>query len=161
MLKMASFIDLSDDILYLILSFVREPTEPFHSHGVANSGQLGSERPLALHCLRLVCRRLQVFAESVLYRNIVLQEDEDAQEQASYRFIERILDPTDTLRRHVRSLGVKSFKGDDDSSCMNTQMLLACVRSIDRLDSFRFVDSNALPRPRICLAPTSAGTRHN
>ncbi|KAH7068485.1 hypothetical protein FB567DRAFT_585166 [Paraphoma chrysanthemicola] len=118
LLNMASFEDLSDDILYLIL------------------GHLGSERSFTLDQLRMISRRFSVFADSVLCRNIVLEEDNDAQEQATYRFIERILDPTDALRRYVRSLVVKSFKGDDASSCMNSQLLLQCVQCVAKLDSF-------------------------
>ncbi|KAF2028107.1 hypothetical protein EK21DRAFT_90930 [Setomelanomma holmii] len=124
---MARFADISDDILYLIFSF------------------LGSERLPILHGFRSVSRRLKIFAESVLYREIVLEEDNDAQEQATYRFIERILDSTDALCGHVRSVRVRSFKGDDASSCMNTQLLQACLRSINRLDSFSW-DAN-LPLP--------------
>ncbi|KAH7061653.1 hypothetical protein BKA63DRAFT_573366 [Paraphoma chrysanthemicola] len=115
---MASFEGLSDDILYLILN------------------HLGSERSLMLDQLRLISKRFIFFADSVLCRSIVLEEDNDAQEQATYRFIERILDPTDALRRYVRSLVVRSFKGDDASSCMNSQLLLQCVQCIAKLDSF-------------------------
>lgn len=94
-----------------------------------------------LRCLRLVSQRFNDFADSVLYRKIVLEEDTVLQEQASYRTIERLLDPTDALRQHARFFHVNSFKGDLDSSCMNVALLIACLRNVRKLDSFRFAIS--------------------
>jgi hypothetical protein len=74
----------------------------------------------------------------VLFRTIVFEEDDAIQEQATYRCIERLLDPSDTLRQQVRFMQVRSFKGDDDSLCMNTGLLLACLINIRKLDAFRF-----------------------
>jgi hypothetical protein len=95
------------------------------------------DRLSILRSLRSVSKRLSLFADSVLYRTIVLQEDNVSQEQASYRCIERLLDATDTLRRYVRFLHIKSFRGDEASLCMNTQLLLACLRNAQKLESFR------------------------
>jgi hypothetical protein len=75
----------------------------------------------------------------VLYRTIVLEEDNVIQELATYRCIERLLEPSDTLRQHVRFMHVRSFKGDDDSLCMNMRLLVACLLNIRKLDTFRFV----------------------
>jgi hypothetical protein len=91
-----------------------------------------------LQGLRSVSKRLSLFADSVLYRTVVLQEDNVSQEQASYRCIERLLDPADALRRYARFFHVESFRGDEASLCMNTQLLLACLRNARKLESFRF-----------------------
>lgn len=64
-------------------------------------------------------------------------EECELQEQASYHFIGRLLNPDDSLRRDVRFLRVKSFKGDNESSCMNTELLAACINSIPKLERFR------------------------
>jgi hypothetical protein len=63
-----------------------------------------------------------------------------SQEQASYRCIERLLDPTDALRQLVRFLKVVSFKGDEASLYMNTQLLLASLNTVQKLDSFRYAN---------------------
>jgi hypothetical protein len=86
--------------------------------------------------LRLVSKRLNVFADSVVNRTVTL-DDNDPREQTSYRFIERLLDPLDVLRSHVRNLRIGHFKGDKDSSCMNINLLVACLQSIRKLDSLR------------------------
>lgn len=101
--------------------------------------QLNTERVSALRCLRSISRRLGVFADSELYRTIVLEEDNDVQEQASFRSIERLLDPTDALRHQVRFLHVRSFRGDEGSLCMNARMLQDCLKCIHKLDSLRYV----------------------
>ncbi|KAF2831759.1 hypothetical protein CC86DRAFT_143063 [Ophiobolus disseminans] len=124
---MANFEDLSDDILYLILHC-------FHD-----------QRLSALHSFRLVSKQLSAFADSVLYRVVVLEDQGEKREQATYRFIERLLDPTDILRSHVRSLHVKSFYGDDQSACMNVQLLAACLRSIEKLHAFSWGSEIPLP----------------
>jgi hypothetical protein len=103
----------------------------------ANFEQLQPCRSHTLRCLRLVTKRCNEFADAVLYRTIVLEEDTVSQERASYRFIERLLDPRDPLRHHVRFVHIKSFKGDEDSSCMNTKLLLECLHNVQKLDSFR------------------------
>jgi hypothetical protein len=97
------------------------------------------ERLPTLRCLRLVSKRFDGYVTAALHRTIVLEEDTEYQEQTSFRLIERLLDPFDALKNHVRSLHVKSFKGNDDSCCMSTELLLACLQSIRKLDSFRFV----------------------
>jgi hypothetical protein len=68
----------------------------------------------------------------------VLEDNTASQDPASYRFIEKLLDPNDALSRYVRSLHVKSFRGDDNSYCMNTELLRACLVSMQKLDMFRF-----------------------
>lgn len=74
----------------------------------------------------------------MLYRTISLQDDDD-REAATYRFIERLSSPADNLSRYVRVLEIKNFKGDDDSCCMNTGLILACLNGLMKLDSFRWV----------------------
>ncbi|KAF1842755.1 uncharacterized protein K460DRAFT_134131 [Cucurbitaria berberidis CBS 394.84] len=123
---MARFEDLSDDVLYLILR------------------HLSPERLSSLCCLRLVSTRVKAFAESVLYRNIIL-EDNDQHDLASYRFIERLSNPGDALSQHVRSLQIKSFRGDHESFCMNTELLAACLNSLERLSSFNWDSKVPLP----------------
>ncbi|KAF2847562.1 hypothetical protein T440DRAFT_188977 [Plenodomus tracheiphilus IPT5] len=117
MRTMVTLENLSDDVLYQIV------------------GHLRSERSFTLRCLRIVSSRLKIFAESILYRKLVLQDDDD-HELASSGFIERLQNPLDTLSQHVRNLHVKSFRGDDESCCMNTNLLLTCLKRLRRLDSF-------------------------
>ncbi|KAH8732644.1 hypothetical protein GQ44DRAFT_696217 [Phaeosphaeriaceae sp. PMI808] len=119
--------DLSDDVLYLITSYFR------------------SDRLSTLCCLRLVSKRLSAFADSLLCRTITFGDDNLFQEQATYHYIERLLDPTDASRQLVRFLHVQSFRGDKESYCMNTELLLACVRSIRKLDSFSWDSKSPLP----------------
>jgi hypothetical protein len=90
-----------------------------------------------LRLFRCVSRRLKIYAESVLYRHIVLEEDTVSHERASYRFIERLLDSDDVFSRHVRTIQIKDFRGDDESSCMNTHLLSTCVNAIKKLESIR------------------------
>ncbi|KAH7357323.1 hypothetical protein BKA66DRAFT_473378 [Pyrenochaeta sp. MPI-SDFR-AT-0127] len=123
---MAKFEDLSDDVLYIILQ---------HLH---------LERSNILYHFRILSPRLNAFAESVLYRNIVL-EDDDQHELSSYRAIERLGSPKDPLSQHVRSLHVKSFKGDEESFCMNQKFLLVCLNNIQRLRSFSWDSDLPLP----------------
>jgi hypothetical protein len=94
-----------------------------------------------LRLFRCVSRRLKIYAESVLYRHIVLEEDTVQHERASYRFIERLLDSDDILSRYVRTIQIRDFRGDDESSCMNTQLLSACVNTIKKLESLRSATS--------------------
>jgi hypothetical protein len=131
---MACFEDLSNDDLFLILQYVCDPTA--HMQFITKFRQLRTERSSYLRCLRLVSKRLKSFAESVLYKNIMLDDNEE-NEMSTYRFIERLSDPTDDLSRHVRSLQVTSFKGDDESFCMNTDLLVSCLNGVQKLDSIR------------------------
>ncbi|KAH7379260.1 hypothetical protein DE146DRAFT_309608 [Phaeosphaeria sp. MPI-PUGE-AT-0046c] len=124
---MACLESLSDDILHLVVSY------------------LNTERVSALRYLRSISRRLSLYADSELYRTIVLEEDNFAQEQASYRCIERLLDPTDALRHQVRFLRVRAFNGDEGSFCMNTRMLQDCIKFIHKLDSFSWDIEAPLP----------------
>ena len=94
-----------------------------------------------MHCFRRVSRRLKAFAESVLYRDIVLADDEK-HELSTSRFIERLSDPTDGLARHVRCLRIESFRGDEGGYYMNTQFLASCLRGLHKLDSFMSVSSH-------------------
>jgi hypothetical protein len=130
---MAYFEDLSNDDLFLILQCVSDSTA---QQSITNFGQLRTERSSHLRCFRLVSKRLKSFAESVLYKNITLNDDEE-NEMSTYLFIERLSDPTDDLSRHVRSLNVASFKGDNESCCMNTDLLLSCLNGVQKLESIR------------------------
>ena len=101
--------------------------------------QLTTERLPTLRCLRSTSQRLSLFAESQLHRTIILEEVYGVKEQASFKYIERLLDPSDALRLQVRFLQVKSFNGDEESFCMNTRLLHECLRCIHKLDTFRYV----------------------
>ncbi|KAF1912223.1 hypothetical protein BDU57DRAFT_542086 [Ampelomyces quisqualis] len=124
---MANLDSLNDDILYLILD------------------HLSSERLTFLRCLRAVSKQLRGFADAILYSTIVLEESNVFQEQASFRSIERLLDPADNLRRHVRLVKVNSYKGNEESFCMNTHLLVACLRSIQKLYTFSWDTKVPLP----------------
>jgi hypothetical protein len=149
---MVGFEDLSDDILHLVLEHVSRVL----AYAVAQLtlNKFHYEQSSFLHQLRRVSKRLNAFAESILYKAIVLGEDHDTEEQASYRIIERILDSSDLVRFHVRKLSVRSFKGDEDSSCMNIRLLVDCIRSIYKLASFGYVSlegiSGASSAPASC-----------
>jgi hypothetical protein len=110
------------------------------------------EQSSFLHQLRCVSKRLNDFAESVLYKVVVLGEDYDTEERASYRIIERILDSSDPVRFHVRKLSVSSFKGDENSSCMNARLLVDCIRSIHKLASFGYVSLESIRSEDSALA---------
>ncbi|KAJ4372011.1 hypothetical protein N0V83_003784 [Neocucurbitaria cava] len=123
---MARLEDLSDDILYIVLHHLR------------------AERTVSLCNLRLVSPRLNAFVECVLYKHIILEDDDD-HELASYCLVERLKSLQDPLRRYVRSLQIKSFKGDEESFCMNTKLIGACLNNIEKLDSFTWASDVHFP----------------
>ncbi|KAL6711789.1 hypothetical protein ACN47E_002832 [Coniothyrium glycines] len=124
---MAGLESLSDDILYMIVCQVLYPQQTF-----------------ILRHLRLVSQRLKSFADTELFRELVLVDDED-HELTTFRLVERLADPEDSLRRHVRALQIKAFKGDEHSFCMNTSLLDSCLRSIIRLESFSWDSDVQVP----------------
>lgn len=88
--------------------------------------------------LRRISTHFNAFAESVLYRDVFLIDDA-SHEQATYYLMRRLSDPNDNISHYVRTLQVKSFQGDDESYCINTQLLLAALYGIHKLHFFRCV----------------------
>jgi hypothetical protein len=73
-------------------------------------------------------------------------EDDALHEEDSYEIIERLTDPLHPFSHYVRDLRVKSFQGDETSSCMNTKLISDCLVNIRKLDFFRF---GILSRPYV------------
>ena len=93
------------------------------------------ERSPVLRALRGSSRRLEGFADAVAHRTLSLIDDE-VHEQITYRLAERLKDHADQLRYYVRSLRIVNFKGDADSSCLNSALIVECITHIQRLDTF-------------------------
>ena len=93
------------------------------------------ERSAVLRTLRGSSRRLKDFADAVAHRTLSLIDDE-VHEQITYRLAERLKDHADQLRYYVRSLRIVNFKGDADSSCLNSALIVECITHIQRLDTF-------------------------
>jgi hypothetical protein len=93
------------------------------------------ERSAVLRALRGSSRRLKGFADAVAHRTLSLIDDE-VHEQITYRLAERLKDHADQLRYYVRSLRIVNFKGDADSSCLNSALVVECITHIQRLDNF-------------------------
>lgn len=102
---------------------------------VTDRQQLHLERYHLLQTLRCTSLRLKDFADAVAHRTLSLVDDE-AHEQITYRLTERLKDPSDKLCHYVRDLRVVGFKGDDESYCLNTALILDCVRRAYRLNTF-------------------------
>jgi hypothetical protein len=64
-------------------------------------------------------------------------EDAEEHERDSFEIIERLTDCHHPLSQCVRDLRIKSFKGDEVSSCMNVKLISDCLVNIQKLDSFR------------------------
>ena len=93
------------------------------------------ERSAVLRTLRGSSRRLKDFADAVAHRTLSLIDDE-AHEQITYRLAERLKDHVDQLRYYVRSLRIVNFKGDADSYCLNSALIVKCITRIQRLETF-------------------------
>ncbi|KAH6638451.1 hypothetical protein C7974DRAFT_160861 [Boeremia exigua] len=123
---MTGFEDLDDDVLYVILDF------------------LYLERFDILQSLRLTSSRLKDFVDALANRTVSLVDDE-IHERITYRLVERLTDPSDKIRYHVRALNVVDFKGDEDSYCLNTALIADCLRHFQRLDIFNWKCDAPLP----------------
>jgi hypothetical protein len=64
-------------------------------------------------------------------------EDDEEHERDSFEIIERLTNCHHPLSQCVRDLGIKSFEGDETSSCMNVKLISDCLVNIQKLDSFR------------------------
>lgn len=149
---MTQFEDLNDDILFLVLQYV---CPSFQSRNVgADKEQLEIEHFSTLQHFRLVSWRLKDFAESQLYKDVTVGDDEDNID-ATNRFIERLTNQRDTLSRHVQNFTVASFEGDDDSSCLNVQLFVKLMAAFQQLSSFRSVFCALFQCLHLCI--TSAG----
>ena len=102
---------------------------------VIDRKQLYLERFTALQSLRLTSTRFRGFADAVTHRSLSLIDDEVHQE-ITYRLAERLTDISDKICHYVRNLHVVGFKGDDDSYCLNNHMILNCLGSIQKLNTF-------------------------
>jgi hypothetical protein len=133
---MAQLEDLNDDILFLVLQYVCPGSQP--RNVCTDKEQLDFEHFSTLQRFRLVSWRLKDFAESQLYKDVIVRDDEDDID-ATNRFIERLTNQRDTLSRHVRHFTVASFEGEDDSSCLNVQLFVKLMAGFQQLNSFRSV----------------------
>jgi hypothetical protein len=69
-------------------------------------------------------------------------EDDEEHERDSFEIIERLTDCHHPLSHCVHDLRIKSFKGDETSSCMNVKLISTCLVDIQKLDSFRSATSS-------------------
>lgn len=111
---------------------------------VADSIKLYLERAFTLQSLRLTSSRLKSFSDAVAHRCVSLVDDE-VHEQITYRLVERLTNPSDEIRRHVRDLRVLDFKGDAQSSCLNGALITRCFEHVQRLDSFSWQSDAPIP----------------
>ena len=107
--------------------------------------QLYLERCTVLQTLRLTSLRLRAFAEAVDHRHLALIDDE-IHEKITCRLAERLNNSSDEICRYVRDLSVVGFKGDDESYCLNVDLIVRCLHSVHKLDTFSWS----------CNAPLSA-----
>ncbi len=106
--------------------------------------QLGRERSTILQGFRLLSSRLKHFSDALANRSISLIDDE-IHEQITYRLVERLTDPSDELCHYVRNLHFFGFKGDANSFCLNSSLILECLRHVQRLDSFSWSCDAPIP----------------
>ncbi|KAF2270489.1 hypothetical protein CC78DRAFT_528248 [Lojkania enalia] len=127
---MTSLEDLSDDILFVILEY------------------LFSDRLSHLQRLRLTSWRLKDFAESQIYKTVVVGDEEHHVDYTN-RFMDRLLDPNDKLSRHVRNFSVTSYEGDDASYCFNSSMFVRLLEKFQGFDNFSW--NTDTPMPHVVL----------
>ncbi|KAF2705339.1 hypothetical protein K504DRAFT_537404 [Pleomassaria siparia CBS 279.74] len=119
--------ELNDDILFIVFQYLRR------------------EYSSILQDLRLVSWRLKDFAESQIYKDVIVGDDEDDIDVTN-RFIERLTNSRDTLSRHVRNFTVASFEGDSSSSCLNTDLMVNLMQGFQGLTSFSWNVDTPMPR---------------
>lgn len=62
--------------------------------------------------------------------------DDESHELITYRLAERLTDPSDKLCHYVRNLCIVHFKGNTNSYCLNIDLIVDCLRHVQRLDTF-------------------------
>ena len=72
--------------------------------------------------------------------------DDEIHEKITCRLAERLNNSSDKICRYVRDLSVVGFKGDDESYCLNVDLIVRCLHSVHKLDTFSWS----------CNAPLSA-----